>query len=158
MVDSGAEKKCFPKRKAAAKPRATAAASNSQSLRFRFVVLHDLMVVSLSKNKTKKGFSVQVSGFSAPAFASRASAWQAVFPAAALLQTGSSTGFSFFFFSSLTPDPPPAEHLKPQFPLFSLPLFPPSCSLKLAHFLLAGAILSAQFSSCSLRANLIGQK
>jgi hypothetical protein len=102
VVDSGAGKKCFPKKKAAANPRAMAAESNSQSLRFRFVVLHDLMVVSLSKNKTKKGFSVQVSGFSAPAFASRASAWQAVFTASALLQKGSSTGFSFLFF--LTPD------------------------------------------------------
>ena len=34
-----------------------------------------------------------------------------------------------------------AGNLKPQVPLFSLPLFPPSCSLKLAHFLLASAIL-----------------
>ena len=59
--DSGAEKKCFPKKKAAAKPSATAAPSNSQSLRFRLVVLHELMVVSLCKIKTKKGFSVQVS-------------------------------------------------------------------------------------------------
>ena len=47
MVDSGAEKKCFPKKKAAAKPSATAATSNSHSLRFRLVVLHELMVVSL---------------------------------------------------------------------------------------------------------------
>ena len=45
-------------------------------------------------------------GFSVPAFASRASARQAVSPAGASLQTGSSTGFSFFVFLPwhLTPD------------------------------------------------------
>jgi PAS domain S-box-containing protein len=34
-----------------------------------------------------------------------------------------------------------------------LPLLPPSCSLKLAHFLLPVAILSSQFSDCSERVN-----
>ncbi len=39
-------------------------------------------------------------GFSVPAFASSASARQAVFPVAASLQTGSSTGFSYYVFFS----------------------------------------------------------
>jgi hypothetical protein len=62
-VDSGLEKKYFPKKKAAAKPRATAATSSSPSLRFRFAVLHELMVVSLSQITMNEGsgFSVQVS-------------------------------------------------------------------------------------------------
>jgi hypothetical protein len=53
--------------------------------------------------KAKEGFSVQFSGFSAPALALMASARQAVLPAAASPQTKSSTGFSFLVFS-LTPD------------------------------------------------------
>jgi hypothetical protein len=45
--------------------------------------------ISSGLRKNKEGFSV-------PAFASRASARQAVSPAAASLQTGSSTGFTFY--------------------------------------------------------------
>jgi hypothetical protein len=41
---------------------------------------------------------------------------------------------------------------------FSLPLLPPSCSLKLAHSPLSGTISSSQFFACSLRVKPIGQK
>jgi hypothetical protein len=53
-------------------------------------------MIKVSGVRTNEGFSV-------PAFASRASARQAVFPAAASRQTGSSTGFSFYVFF-LTPE------------------------------------------------------
>jgi hypothetical protein len=46
---------------------------------------------------------LSISNFSVTAFTSQASERQAMFPAAASLQTGSSAGFSFFVFS-LTPE------------------------------------------------------
>ena len=57
--------------------------------------------------------STRFQGFSVPAFASRASARQAVFPAAASLQTGfplRSNTFQLLCFFFLTPD---TRHLKP---------------------------------------------